>query len=1629
MFKEQGRRVVVATTIIILYIAICNNSSRNYAQNILSLLMLPAISFISLLALNSIVLFVYVKYFIPSNSSTIFPSVAANQKTAAQFKPMKFTHRSIWLKLQQDFFEGSSTSESLKQQLTENNEINAALNNFLKYIMRDFVESWYSKISPPTTTTASTADINASDNHDIGFPGSVECLIRSAITNIIHRVEQTDILYVILNKVIPKITFHMYEFRMAETSLHTTTNHSAGDHNSSNSFTNKHQQSSAQSSTLTSNNKMLPTTADNMIDDLFLASRFRSGQLHKALTSGAVVTTKPTEIAYLRELVERLLPFIFDAASLKEEIESEPVKIVLREILANSVLQPVMNMLADPDFWNQTIDAYLGKAIIEQKMVKQLREVLDRHSTQQLQQDYWDDEKSISDKWLNNLTTLNRNENKNSDNGSANNIDGDLQKTQLKRQHIEMSKAFSDTETIPAHSRGSGNSSDSDYNDLDGTEYKTENSVGSLLHIFKSVFDPVSLNSTPSTAAVIKTSKRNGNEYRQFGIGGLPIGKQRSFQDLMNMIQEERKLIDLKRVRNDIVTQIRKRKAQIVNHDIADRDPEEILDGEKVEDIMTYLSRLDVAKKRVDKRIAFLSGEQNGSFRNSTSKLFSMGSQKRSVASYTSPTSIRFSLKDILTNTASLSYFMEFMDRRGEIIKLQFWLIVEGFSNTDLSASRNQQRQFLDDVKMVFETYFTELSPHRIHIADQLITDLKGIIQTAEKSYANEDDAAQGFTSHIHELRLRLLRIQQYIFREIEKEHYPYFKRSDLYFKFLSSAPNMISANAIDNVNISNDTVSSTSPPNSRRSLDESELYSSQIDVAASKRPSSLHEPSITSTQSPSSLLPQSSITTTAQEYFLKNGTPQPLLSQSDSNQLTGRSNQKQRDLLIASTPSISTNIKNSSLKFNYFSSMFPSPFNYRRPRAKSSTSLTAPLLSPPTNGQKHADNQSILFFEKSSENREEEELQQQAPHLPRTLSKRTSLVRSNTVDAVEAELRSILDSNSIANIALNEDDVETSSKSFTKKAFSLCGSKANIKAATALPVQNISFLPTWTSNGGIGTENEFKHYSLEEIASSKSNGPFISTMKLETDTINRTTDSPTENDKHPSPEVDASTISDTDNSNIHLAPPGDLLLATKIGQLNEEIEKLIAQEAIVDALVAKAEEQQNKVEELRILKKSKSMFRQEIQQMQYQKSQYQLQESENVLLPQRTQVHITSATIGSDKNGDFALYIIEVQQLSSSTTSMNAEEQRYASGGWIVARRYSEFFALHQKLKEKHPVVKSFEFPSKQWPLFMKLQKSFVEARRVSLERYLRTLMADPEICNSQEFRAFLSQQNIYVPGPSTVTFENSNVGKKKLQQRSPSTKNRTSSSTSSLQSLYCSKTGQQLSTNSSPSIQHLQKSIIADNNNMQSQQQQQQQYHSKGFMRQIYKTVAAGIDDILIAPSMLDLITQRLSEQVVMEFSSLSIDNREQQPSISSSTSSSTSSVRSNKKTIPATITEPSVMVEPTTTTGTKAEGTAHFTESLCDLFIEMFELKDKTNWLRRQAIVIIIQQILEGTIERKLKEAMTHLRSPSMILLYLNKVMDGLWPNGERMASKEPRTLETKVQTRDEANRKLSTWLPGL
>lgn len=56
---------------------------------------------------------------------------------------------------------------------------------------------------------------------------------------------------------------------------------------------------------------------------------------------------------------------------------------------------------------------------------------------------------------------------------------------------------------------------------------------------------------------------------------------------------------------------------------------------------------------------------------------------------------------------------------------------------------------------------------------------------------------------------------------------------------------------------------------------------------------------------------------------------------------------------------------------------------------------------------------------------------------------------------------------------------------------------------------------------------------------------------------------------------------------------------------------------------------------------------------------------------------------------------------------------------GWVVARRYNEFFNMHNKLRERYVMVRNLDFPGKR--LVTSLSGSFVDSRRIGLEKYLQ--------------------------------------------------------------------------------------------------------------------------------------------------------------------------------------------------------------------------------------------------------------------------------------------------------------------
>jgi len=188
--------------------------------------------------------------------------------------------------------------------------------------------------------------------------------------------------------------------------------------------------------------------------------------------------------------------------------------------------------------------------------------------------------------------------------------------------------------------------------------------------------------------------------------------------------------------------------------------------------------------------------------------------------------------------------------------------------------------------------------------------------------------------------------------------------------------------------------------------------------------------------------------------------------------------------------------------------------------------------------------------------------------------------------------------------------------------------------------------------------------------------------------------------------------------------------------------------------------------------------------------------------------------------------------------------------------------------------------------------------------------------------------------------------------------------------------------------------------------------------IVRSVVKSFTESIDDMFFGPSMLDVMIGRLTRQAA-EFAGIV-------GTASTDEDLVTQALKASGKSVP----EETLMHLPGDLKPLEGEtSSSSFTAPICDFILSLFELDKKNNWLRRQAIVIILQQVLGDTIERKFRDTVKAYLDESHLMTYINIFKDGLWPGGKLKPSGSPRTAEEKARSRDDANRKLSTLLPDV
>lgn len=209
----------------------------------------------------------------------------------------------------------------------ESPKLSAALDDVLEYIIRDFIRSWFSNISK-----------------SLVFENEVDKAIRVAMLRVRDRIQEIDLAEVLTTRLVPLMTAHFRNFFEAERSIR--------------------------------GRKLNRSVTETEELDLAIASKYKDGKLHPA-ASLAFSDTKTAQQDYLRKAMGKILPKILPTNLLA----SGAVSTIIKEITACAVMFPVMQMLADPDTWNQLMENYGRSMLQDRSTVRKLRAALDQHAS------------------------------------------------------------------------------------------------------------------------------------------------------------------------------------------------------------------------------------------------------------------------------------------------------------------------------------------------------------------------------------------------------------------------------------------------------------------------------------------------------------------------------------------------------------------------------------------------------------------------------------------------------------------------------------------------------------------------------------------------------------------------------------------------------------------------------------------------------------------------------------------------------------------------------------------------------------------------------------------------------------------------------------------------------------------------------------------------------------------------------------------------------------------------------------------------------------------------------------------------------------------------------------------------
>ena len=960
------------------------------------------------------------------------------------------------------------------------------------------------------------------------------------------------------------------------------------------------------------------------------------------------------------------------------------------------------------------------------------------------------------------------------------------------------------------------------------------------------------------------------------------------FDDFMKQIKTCDTVAEANRLRDLTAAELQTKQKEILGY-----EPDEIVNGVKVSDISVYIQKLELALRRIDKKMSMLNAKKPGD-----------GHEK-------------LTFQVILEDQSLFPYFSSYLEHHSRSFYLQAWesiynlfiqIGVENASQLDSVLQSDLVKQW--DISIIAEQFceiyneaFSDMTPFKIAISQSTLTALQTLNETLAM---NDDQVSQDVLLNQGGFKL-IQQTQNELFAILQKDDYPEFLKSSHYTRMMSS----INGDNFPSLN------QSSISQREDDSLSNGERYSNELERASSddidvledyparksramgiiesvfkRRKKSPVKQFHTDFQSTLAVDAVSPVAIRLDSNF--EGELQDILS-NDDNTFSAASNTKSGRKL----GSDSLEKEDFSRSRSASPEMMPKhgTFSFVNLRKKDkANSHLSPSETP--------DRRSIRS---TSPMPDQEASQFLSPSVDSSKNRRAS--NPKLIDETKK-------------LSADRDIVKARRSSAIRRD----GSAAHEETDTTGSKDVAEADPDWQY--GKGEEDDEMNAPISDH--SIQNIPLIPRTRQELIDLFQ-------------PDQDIL--------------PSMIASPKKVMEINDELVRLRNERDEIEKqteVAAKRDKESDDGVSMKALRFMSIGVNEELKRLLNEKRKLELDELENIIMPDRCAISIGESQVTTNDGKNFAIYPIQIQRLNIDGVV----------SGWIVMRRYSEFLTLHQGLKSKFPgIVNMYDMPGKLLNGILKIKRQYLEARRAALERYLQNLTRHVDVCKSTEFRKFVAH-------PEVIRLLFDVAGE--LNTKRSFFKNILQTVDSSVDSFKQRLRSNQISGGAQPISSH-------------------------DFFGQ--------------SPSSSGLLGSSPLHQpkpgmigAAMNPSSFNLNSASQQPYSSSAFSGMADR---------------------------DLAGATHnsATDAVIDLFIELFELKERNNWLRRNAVVILLQQLFGGTVERKVMESLRWAVGEENVAYVLKYIIVSYWPNGVWGPQYPIRTVEARRRTRLETQNKLSNILPEM